>query len=92
LCFSSIFELHDETCAKCAYFRLTIVQVYREGMLLMHSSFLWRRNPTKTLGFLLPWISPWFFVGFLLSPPPYAQSVSKKTKRSCFGGFFSLVF
>jgi hypothetical protein len=39
----------------------------REGM---HSPFFWRRNPTKTLGFLLPWISPWFFVGFLLSPPP----------------------
>jgi hypothetical protein len=36
-------------------------------------SFLWRRNPTKTLGFLLPWISPRAFVGFLLSPPPYAQ-------------------
>ncbi len=33
----------------------------------------WRRNPTKTLGFLLPWISPWFFVDFLLSPPPNAQ-------------------
>ncbi len=27
----------------------------------------------KTLGFLLPWISPWFFAGFLLSPPPYAH-------------------
>jgi hypothetical protein len=37
-------------------------------------SSLWRRNPTKTLGFLLPWFFPWFFVGFLLSPPPYAQS------------------
>jgi hypothetical protein len=40
----------------------------------MHSPFFWRRYPTKTLGFLLPWISPWFFIGFLLSPPPYAQS------------------
>ncbi len=39
----------------------------------MHSPFFWRRNPTKTLGFLLPWISPWIFVGFLLSFPPYAR-------------------
>ncbi len=43
----------------------------------------WRRNPTKTLGFLLPWISPWFFVGFLLSPLPNAQSFLR---------FFSLGF
>jgi hypothetical protein len=47
----------------------------REGM---HSPFIWRRNPTKTLDFLLPWISPWFFIGFLLSPPPYAQSFLRK--------------
>jgi hypothetical protein len=39
----------------------------------------------------LLWISPWFFVGFLLSPPPFECTVvSKKTKLSCFGGFFSL--
>jgi hypothetical protein len=41
-------------------------------------SCFWRRNPTKTLGFLLPWFSPWLFVGFLLSPPPYAQSFPRK--------------
>jgi len=28
----------------------------------------------KHLVFCYPWISPWFFVDFLLSPPPYAQS------------------
>ncbi len=28
----------------------------REGM---HRPFFWRRNPTKTLGFLLPWFPPW---------------------------------
>ena len=39
----------------------------REGK---HSPFIWRRNPTKTLGFLLPCFSPWFSVGFLLSPRP----------------------
>jgi hypothetical protein len=26
----------------------------------------------------IPWISPWIFVGFLLSSPPYAQSFLKK--------------
>jgi hypothetical protein len=36
----------------------------------MHNPFFWRRNPTKTLGFLRTWISPWFFVGFLLISPP----------------------
>jgi hypothetical protein len=46
----------------------------------MHSPFFWRINPTKTHGFLLPWFSPWFFVGFLLSPPPYAQSFSRKPR------------
>jgi hypothetical protein len=44
----------------------------------MHSPFLWRRNPTKTLGFLLPWISPWMFDGFLLSSPPYTKSYLRK--------------
>ncbi len=43
----------------------------REGVCTLHAqSLFWRRNPTKTLGFLLPWISPCFFVGFLLSPHP----------------------
>ena len=58
----------------------------------MHSPFFWRRNPTKTLVFLLPWISPWFFVGFSAFSPTLCTVVSKKTKLSCFGGFFSLVF
>jgi hypothetical protein len=57
----------------------------REGM---HSSFFWRRNPTKTLGFLLPWISPWFFIGFLLSPPPYAQSFLRKPSFLVLADFF----
>jgi hypothetical protein len=51
-------------------------------------SFFWRRNPTKTLGFLLPWISSWFFVGFLLSPPPYAQSFLRKPRFLVFADFF----
>ncbi len=55
-------------------------------------SIFWRRNPTKTLGFLLPWISPWFSVGFSAFSPTLCTVVSKKTKLSCFGGFFSLVF
>jgi hypothetical protein len=57
-------------------------------------SFFGRRNPTKTLGFLLPWISFWISVGFMLSSPPYAHCtvLFKTTKLSCFGGFFPLFF
>ncbi len=40
----------------------------------MHSPFFWHTNPTKTLGFLLPWISLWFFVGFLLSPRRFKEN------------------
>jgi hypothetical protein len=58
----------------------------------MHSPFFWRRNPTKTLGFLLPWISPWFFVGFLLSPPPYAQSFLRKPSVLVLANFFRWFF
>jgi hypothetical protein len=58
----------------------------------MHSPFIWRRNPTKTLGFLLPWISPWFFVGFLLSPPPYAQSFIRNPSFLVLADFFSWFF
>ncbi len=36
----------------------------------MHSPFIWRRNPTKTLGFLLPWISPAFSLVFCFLPHP----------------------
>jgi hypothetical protein len=54
----------------------------------MHSPFFWCRNTTKTLGFLLPWISPWFFVGFLLSPPPYAQSFLRKQTFLVLAGVF----
>jgi hypothetical protein len=61
----------------------------REGM---HSPFFWRRNPTKTLGFLLPWFSPWFFVGFLLSPPPYAQSFLRKPSFLVLADFFPWFF
>jgi hypothetical protein len=56
---------------------------------VMHSPFFWRRNPTKTLGFLLPWFSPWFFVGFLLSPSPYAQSFPRKPSVLVLADFFS---
>jgi hypothetical protein len=52
----------------------------------------WRRNPTQTLGFLLPWISPWFFVGFLLSPPPYAQSFLRKPSFLVLADFFPWFF
>jgi hypothetical protein len=58
----------------------------------MHSPFFWRRNPTKTLGFLLPWISPWFFVGFLLSPPPCAQSFLRKPSFLVLADFFPWFF
>jgi hypothetical protein len=51
-------------------------------------SFILRRNPTKTLGFLLPLFSPWFFVGFLLSPPPYAQSFPRKPSVLVLTDFF----
>jgi hypothetical protein len=61
----------------------------REGM---HNSFFWRRNPTKTLGFLLPWISPWLFVGFLLSPLPYAQSFPRKLSVLVLADFFPWFF
>jgi hypothetical protein len=46
----------------------------------------------KHLVFLLPWVSPWFYVSFLLSPSSYAQSFLRKPKVSCFDEFFSLVF
>jgi hypothetical protein len=61
------------------------INIGREGM---HSPFIWRINPTKTLGFLLPWISPWFFVGFLLSPPLYAQSFLRKPSFLVLADFF----
>jgi hypothetical protein len=51
-------------------------------------SFFWRRNPTKTRGFLLPWISPWIFVGFLLISPPYAQSFLRKPSFLVLPDFF----
>jgi hypothetical protein len=51
-------------------------------------SFFWRRNPIKTLGFMLPWIFPWFFVGFLLSPPPYAHSFLRKPSFLILVDFF----
>jgi hypothetical protein len=54
----------------------------------MHSPFFWRRNPTKTLGFLIPWFSPWFFVGFLLSPLPYAQLFPRKPSVLVLADFF----
>ncbi len=56
------------------------------------TSFFWRRNPTKTIGFLLPWISPWFFIGFLLSPPPYAQSFLRKPSFLVLADFFPWFF
>jgi hypothetical protein len=58
----------------------------------MHSLLFWRRNPTKTLGFLLPWISSWFFVCFLLSPPPYAQSFQRKPSFIVLADFFPWLF
>jgi hypothetical protein len=61
-----------------------------EGVCTLSQSFFWRRNPTKTLGFLLPWISPWIFVGFLLSPPPYAQSFLRKPSFLVLADFFPL--
>jgi hypothetical protein len=48
--------------------------------------------PTTTLGFLLPWISSWFFVGFLLSSPPYVQSFLRKRSFLVLADFFPLVF
>jgi hypothetical protein len=58
----------------------------------MHSPFFWRRNPAKTLGFLLPRISPWFFVSFLLSPPSYAQSFLRKPNFLVLADFFPWFF
>jgi hypothetical protein len=36
-----------------------------------------------------PWFSPWFFVGFLLSPPPYAQLSPRKPSVLVFADFFT---
>jgi hypothetical protein len=47
----------------------------------------WSRNPTKTLGFLLPWIS-WFSAFSPTLCTLFCTVVSEKTKLSCFGGFF----
>jgi hypothetical protein len=35
---------------------------------------------------------PWFFVGFLLSPPPHAQSFLRKPSFLVLADFFFLVF
>jgi hypothetical protein len=58
----------------------------------LYSPFFWRRNPTKTLGFLLPWISPCIFFGFLLSYPPYAQSFLRKPSFLVLADFFPWFF
>ncbi len=55
-------------------------------------SFFWRRKPTKPLSFLLPWISLWFFVGFLLFPPPYAQLFLRKPRFLILADFFPWFF
>jgi hypothetical protein len=34
------------------------------------------------------WFSPWFFVGFLLSPPPYAQLFLRKPSFLVLADFF----
>jgi hypothetical protein len=54
----------------------------------MHSPFFWRRNPTKTLGFLLPWISPWFSLVFCCLYAPYAQSFLRKPSFLVLADFF----
>jgi hypothetical protein len=46
-------------------------------------------QPKHMYGFLRPWISPWFFVGFLLSPPPYAQLFLRKPRFLFMADFFS---
>jgi hypothetical protein len=45
----------------------------------LHSPFVWRRNPTKTLSFL---------PGFMLSSPPYAQSFLRKPSFLVSADFF----
>jgi hypothetical protein len=62
---------------------------YPEGICTV---LFWRRNPTITLGFLLLWIFPWFFVGFLLSPPSYAQSFLRKPSVLVLAEFFPWFF
>jgi hypothetical protein len=59
----------------------------------MHNPFIWRRNPTKALA----WFSATLdfslvFRWFSAFSPTLYTVVSRKTKLSCFGGFFSLVF
>ena len=44
----------------------------------IHSPFFWRRNPRIIHGFLRPWISPPFLLGFLLSPQPHSQTFPRK--------------
>jgi hypothetical protein len=47
----------------------------------MHNPFIGAEiQPKHTYGFLRPWISPWFFVGFLFSLPPYAQLFLRKPR------------
>jgi hypothetical protein len=58
----------------------------------MRSPFFWRRKSTITLGFLLPWISPLIFVGFLLSSPPYAWSFLRKPSFLVLVDFFPWFF
>jgi hypothetical protein len=55
----------------------------------MHSPFLAQKSNQNTF-FLLPWIFPWFFIGFLLSLSSYAQSVLRKPSFLVLADFFSL--
>ncbi len=59
---------------------------------VMHSPFSWRRNPTKNTWFSATFVFSLVFHWFSAVFPTLCTVVSKKTKRSCFGGFFSLVF
>ncbi len=57
----------------------------------IHSLF-WAEIQPLNHGFLVPWLSPWFFVGFLIPPPPpQFTDVFVKTKVSCVCGFFFLI-
>ncbi len=57
-----------------------------------HSPFFWRTSLTKNTWFAATLDFSWFFVGFLLSPPTYAQSFLRKPNVlvlvDCFPWFF----
>jgi hypothetical protein len=58
----------------------------------MHSSFFLAQKSNQNTWFSATLDFPWFFVGFLLSPPPYAQLFLRKPSFLVLADFFPWFF